>query len=1086
MFNNTRNVEIVDLSANNISSIENGTFSNCGSLVKLVLSHNPIVRLQYGAFTGLSHLRNLYLRGVHLKSLHKESLQGLQRVLYQVVIIAPYLCDIEPGLFEFTTLSFFTISSDCLRNLSGRIFSPTNSPYVGSIHIQNMPNLQEISPNAFDGISYFGDLRIRSTKLTRLPEGLFGNTSILNLADLSKNRLEDLPDNFLQSSPTLNARSLFSNNLTHVSAGVFAGLKSLRILLLFHNRLTEIPELTHLPKLESLYLFDNNISYVGNTSLKTSMQLITTLHMYYNPITTIEDYSFDLLARGGKVFMSTGHLYQLPKYLSDITLFSIGTDVEDVKWTVRNQQVADCFGESGFNCYENKTGHGYVYECVPCRVGYYAKHFKYEFYNAPCTACPSGGFYQDKIGQDTRMLDEIGCEKCNPGTFVPLKQSPGTKAEDCQVCPTGTDKATFAGFRACSCLDGYFRTDRFDACEQCPDEGIDCSWEYQTLETGYWWIWNFDGNETAGYIEMLKYKEFVKNIRTMDDSYDKNTVSYNGRIPKPFKCPKGNKSCPVKNIKGDEHKINPSCGTGYEGWLCSSCSNRYYPWFEYCLECPSWSWLAVEIVIVIVVVVAIISVAIWNYKKEDRSTRSPLDTLVGRFKIVLAYYQIAGAIFTSIHDIQWPMKISQLAGIFRYLELNIFKLLAKPSCFLDVLRLNIYSEFVIGITFCAVVILLPYIIYVCLKLHNLCRFRHVTIPNGVHDWMKKQRAKCYFAVVVLLFITFPSICQVILGLMPPACDEFCLVANRTNCTYNVSKLRSDYAINCNSPTHMNYQMAAYICLIYVVGFPISTFFLIKTHVSTTGKCSVQTRSTQTTKECGERSTASTITEDERSLNSDGNVQRELLSISGQPSNDEEEDDENNAIDGETLSESDRLNDPLLDRVVPSPNSDPLHIRFLCENYKPKYWFWEIIELSRKLVQTSLVVLWGSEDPFTLGLSIAISVVYTVIHAYVKPMKDTFEHWLQMLSLMAIFFNLLAAIYFKVPYSDHRQELMTAFILIVNLSVVLLAVGNVLIVTWKTVRRQRCNGNCTASCLCCCATVTRLATNVSAVSQHIPP
>ncbi|XP_072037225.1 uncharacterized protein [Amphiura filiformis] len=59
MFNNTIHIEIVDLTNNNISSIENGTFFNCDRLVHLDLSYNPLVRLQDGAFTGLSHLRKL-------------------------------------------------------------------------------------------------------------------------------------------------------------------------------------------------------------------------------------------------------------------------------------------------------------------------------------------------------------------------------------------------------------------------------------------------------------------------------------------------------------------------------------------------------------------------------------------------------------------------------------------------------------------------------------------------------------------------------------------------------------------------------------------------------------------------------------------------------------------------------------------------------------------------------------------------------------------------------------------------------------------------------------------------------------------
>ena len=91
----------------------------------------------------------------------------------------------------------------------------------------------------------------------------------------------------------------------------------------------------------------------------------------------------------------------------------------------------------------------------------------------------------------------------------------------------------------------------------------------------------------------------------------------------------------------------------------------------------------------------------------------------------------------------------------------------------------------------------------------------------------------------------------------------------------------------------------------------------------------------------------------------------------------------------------------------------------------------------------LVVLYGSGDPLTLAASIVISVVFTVIHAYFKPMKDQFEHWLQMLSLLAIFFNLLSAVVLMIPYNDtsgHRETAMTVFIIGINASVIILAVG----------------------------------------------
>ncbi len=558
------------------------------------------------------------------------------------------------------------------------------------------------------------------------------------------------------------------------------------------------------------------------------------------------------------------------------------------------------------------------------------------------------------------------------------------------------------------------------------------------MQEGYWWTWSVDGNETVGLEKLNEYQEFVNNILTFDDDYDRSTMTFNGAIPKPFKCPEGADACPARD------GISSSCGDGYEGWLCSKCRKKYYPWFEKCLKCPPWWHLVIELFIVVLVVIGLVVFTIRNYNQQERS---PLDTLVGRFKIVLGYYQIAGAIFTSIHDIKWPVSVSKAADILKYLELNILKLLAKPRCYIDILQLNIYVQLQVAIIFFASVILFPCMIYACLKLYNRCRFRHDTIPNRIHDWMKGIRAKCYFVVVILLFITFPSICEVITGLMPPACDIFCL---NDNCTQSVTKLRTDYAIDCKSPTHMHFQYAAYTCLIYVIGFPVCTLLLIKKHLPKTGLSDLQNnQNTQNTCQCHEpenerNEAAPSQVQEERSteLAEGGTLQEELLSINSLTSNGADDEETANAgSDEDTVSDSNESDVALVHRTsAPSPNNEPLFIRFLCENYKPEYWFWEIVELSRKLLQTSLVVLWGSTDPLTLGLSISVSMVYTVIHAYVKPMKDTFEHWLQMLSLMAIFFNLLTAIYFKVPYDSHRETLMTVFIFMINISVVLLAIG----------------------------------------------
>ena len=53
---------------------------------------------------------------------------------------------------------------------------------------------------------------------------------------------------------------------------------------------------------------------------------------------------------------------------------------------------------------------------------------------------------------------------------------------------TGTDSDAFAGFRACPCLEGYYRTHMFEKCEQCGRE-LQCQDEYAILKPGYWWRW---------------------------------------------------------------------------------------------------------------------------------------------------------------------------------------------------------------------------------------------------------------------------------------------------------------------------------------------------------------------------------------------------------------------------------------------------------------------------------------------------------------------------------------------------------------------------------------------------------------------
>ena len=87
----------------------------------------------------------------------------------------------------------------------------------------------------------------------------------------------------------------------------------------------------------------------------------------------------------------------------------------------------------------------------------------------------------------------------------------------------------------------------------------------------------------------------------------------------------------------------------------------------------------------------------------------------------------------------------------------------------------------------------------------------------------------------------------------------------------------------------------------------------------------------------------------------------------------------------------------------------LGLRFLYENYADNVWFWEIIELVRKVMLTSVILLLDAGSRFSIGITAMISGLYSITFAYFKPMTDVFEHWLQLTSLLATLVNMIVGI-----------------------------------------------------------------------------
>ena len=90
------------------------------------------------------------------------------------------------------------------------------------------------------------------------------------------------------------------------------------------------------------------------------------------------------------------------------------------------------------------------------------------------------------------------------------------------------------------------------------------------------------------------------------------------------------------------------------------------------------------------------------------------------------------------------------------------------------------------------------------------------------------------------------------------------------------------------------------------------------------------------------------------------------------------------------------------------------LRFLFENYKSRSWFWELVEMTRKVILTSGLTLVGQESRSYIGLALVIAGMYGIVFSWMKPIQDVMENKLMAASLAVTVVNLVIGAVSKIP------------------------------------------------------------------------
>ena len=198
----------LDLTNNQITSIESRAFTGLDSLTRLELGSNQITSLPSGAFADLSNLTNLELSKNQITSIESGDFTGLNNLM-DLGLSENQITSIESG--DFTGLGSITRldlnSNQITRIESGDFAGLENVTYL---NLSCNP-IVSIESDAFTGLGKLKSLSLRGTQITSVESGDFAGLGTLMGLDLGY------------------------SSITRIGSGVFTELSSLGTLNLDGN-----------------------------------------------------------------------------------------------------------------------------------------------------------------------------------------------------------------------------------------------------------------------------------------------------------------------------------------------------------------------------------------------------------------------------------------------------------------------------------------------------------------------------------------------------------------------------------------------------------------------------------------------------------------------------------------------------------------------------------------------------------------------------------------------------------------------------------------------------------------------------------
>ncbi|XP_057698943.1 vasorin-like [Corythoichthys intestinalis] len=211
-FTGLGDLDLLDLSQNELGEVPDGAFKMLSKLKNLDLSSNVITHISKDSFSGLVQLERLYLHQNHIQSIQQDAFEGLEKLL-----------ELKLHGNKLTSLPSLNLPRLLLLDLSSN----------------NIPNLDVSDLQT----PHLENLRMASLGLISLDEDLLGSLENLHELDISMNQLSEVPQALKKDSlKGLIKLNLASNPLGELRTEDFQKLTGLQELDLSGLNLQGFPQ----------------------------------------------------------------------------------------------------------------------------------------------------------------------------------------------------------------------------------------------------------------------------------------------------------------------------------------------------------------------------------------------------------------------------------------------------------------------------------------------------------------------------------------------------------------------------------------------------------------------------------------------------------------------------------------------------------------------------------------------------------------------------------------------------------------------------------------------------------------------------